>query len=197
MTETKTYFDFELKPQQQKVFSALCNFIESKSDKVFILKGYAGTGKITLMSCLIKQLSEDKIPFELLASTGRAAKILSDKAKTTTNTIHSHIYVFKELSEDLEKMSELQHNLAVDDKGQVTLLFDLTLINSDTDKIYIIDEASMISDEVDKNTSFAKFGSGDLLGDILSYDTEGKFIFVGDPWQLLPINQANSPALST
>ena len=197
MTETKTYFDFELKPQQQKAFSALCNFIESTSDKVFILKGYAGTGKTTLMSGLIKRLSEDKIPFALLASTGRAAKILSDKAKTTANTIHSHIYIFKELSEDLEKMSELQHNLAVDDKGQVTLLFDLTPISSDTEKIYIIDEASMVSDEIDKNTSFAKFGSGDLLGDILSYDTKGKFIFVGDPWQLLPINQANSPALST
>lgn len=181
ITETKTYFDFELKPQQQKAFSALCNFIESKSDKVFILKGYAGTGKTTLMSGLIKRLSEDKIPFALLASTGRAAKILSDKAKTTANTIHSHIYIFKELSEDLEKMSELQHNLAVDDKGQVTLLFDLTPISSDTEKIYIIDEASMVSDEIDKNTSFAKFGSGDLLGDILSYDTKGKFIFVGNP----------------
>ena len=196
MVETKTYFDFELKPQQQKVFSALCNFIENKSDKVFILKGYAGTGKTTLMSGIIKRLTEDKIPFALLASTGRAAKILSDKAKTTANTIHSHIYVFNELSEDLEKMSELQHNLAVDDKGQVTLLFDLTPISSDTEKIYIIDEASMVSDEVDKNTSFAKFGSGDLLGDILSYDTKGKFIFVGDPCQLPPINQANSPALS-
>ena len=196
ITETKTYFDFELKPQQQKAFSALCNFIDSKSDKVFILKGYAGTGKTTLMSGLINRLLEDKKPFALLASTGRAAKILSDKAKTKADTIHSHIYVFNELSEDLEKMSELQNNLAVDDKGQVTLLFDLTPISSDTEKIYIIDEASMVSDEVDNNTSFAKFGSGDLLGDILSYDTKGKFIFVGDPCQLPPINQANSPALS-
>ena len=193
---TKTYFDFELKPQQQKAFSALCSFIENKSDKVFILKGYAGTGKTTLMSGLIKRLSEDKIPFALLASTGRAAKILSDKAKTTANTIHSHIYVFNELSEDLEKMSELQHNMAFDDKGQITLMFNLNPIRSETEKIYIIDEASMISDEIDKNTSFAKFGTGDLLGDILSYDSKGKFIFVGDPCQLPPINQTNSPALT-
>lgn len=192
---TKAYFDFELKPQQQKAFSALCKFIESKSDKVFILKGYAGTGKTTLMSGLIKRLSEDKIPFALLASTGRAAKILSDKTKTSANTIHSHIYVFNELSEDLEKMSELQHNMAVDDKGQITLLFNLNPIKSETEKIYIIDEASMISDEIDKNTSFAKFGSGDLLGDVLGYDSKAKFIFVGDPCQLPPINQANSPAL--
>lgn len=196
MTETKTYFEFELKPQQQNAFTALCNFIERKSYRVFILKGYAGTGKTTLMSGLIKRLSEDKIPFALLASTGRAAKVLSDKTKTTANTIHSHIYIFTELSEDLEKMSEQQQNLAVDDKGQVTLLFDLNPITSDSEKIYIIDEASMVSDEIDKNTSFAKFGTGDLLGDILNYDTKGKFIFVGDPCQLPPINQANSPALS-
>lgn len=191
----KAYFDIELKPQQQKAFSAICKFIESKSDKVFILKGYAGTGKTTLMSGLIKRLSEDKIPFALLASTGRAAKILSDKTKVSANTIHSHIYVFNELSEDLEVMSELQHNMAVDDKGQITLLFNLNPIKSETEKIYIIDEASMISDEIDKKTSFAKFGSGDLLGDILGYDIKAKFIFVGDPCQLPPINQANSPAL--
>lgn len=193
---TKKYFDFELKPQQQKAFSALCTFIESKTNKIFILKGYAGTGKTTLMSGLIKRLSEDKIPFALLASTGRAAKILTDKSKKTANTLHSHIYVFKELSEDLEKMSEFQHNMAVDDKGQITLLFDLSPISSETEKIYIIDEASMVSDEIDKNSSFAKFGSGDLLGDILTYDTKGKYIFIGDPCQLPPINQVDSPALS-
>lgn len=196
MSASKTYFDFDLRPQQQKAFSALCNFIESTSEKVFILKGYAGTGKTTLMSGIIKRLSEDKIPFALLASTGRAAKILSEKSQTTANTIHSHIYVFKELSEDLEKLSELQHNLEIDDKGQITLLFDLNPISSEKEKIYIIDEASMVSDVIDNNTSFAKFGTGDLLGDILKYDTKGKFIFVGDPCQLPPINQVNSPALS-
>lgn len=53
MIETKTYFDFELKPHQKKAFSALCKFINNKSEKVFILKGYAGNGKTTLMSGLI------------------------------------------------------------------------------------------------------------------------------------------------
>lgn len=197
MNELKNYFDFELKPQQQRAFNALSKFIDSDSDKVFILKGYAGTGKTTLMSGLIKRLSENKTPFSLLASTGRAAKILSDKTKTSANTIHSYIYVFNELSEDLEKMSELQNNFAVDDKGQIILLFSMNPITSENEKIYIIDEASMVSDEIDKNTSFAKFGTGDLLGDILNYDTKGKFIFVGDPCQLPPINQPNSPALSS
>lgn len=196
MSEEVIYFDFELKQQQQKAFDALCRFIETKSEKVFILKGYAGTGKTTLMSGLIKRLSEQKIPFALLASTGRAAKILSDKTKTNANTIHSHIYVFNELSEDLEKLSKIQQDFSIDDKGQVTLLFDLKTISSESEKIYIIDEASMVSDKIDKSISFAKFGTGDLLGDILNYDTNGKFIFVGDPCQLPPINQANSPALS-
>jgi ATP-dependent exoDNAse (exonuclease V) alpha subunit len=196
MSEKVIYFDFELKQQQQKAFDALCRFIETKSEKVFILKGYAGTGKTTLMSGLIKRLSEDKIPFALLASTGRAAKILSDKTKTNANTIHSHIYVFNELSEDLEKLSKMQQDFSIDDKGQVTLLFDLKTISSESEKIYIIDEASMVSDKIDKNISFAKFGTGDLLGDILNYDSNGKFIFVGDPCQLPPINQSNSPALS-
>ncbi len=148
------------------------------------------------MSGLIKRLSDRKIPFALLASTGRAAKILSDKTGTEASTVHSHIYIFNNLSEDLEKMSELQHNMAVDDKGQVVLLFDLTPVNSNQGIIYIIDEASMVSDEIDKSTSFAKFGSGDLLADIFSFDDKGKFIFVGDPCQLPPINQAISPALS-
>ncbi len=196
MPETKTYFDFKLKPQQQKAFNALSAFIESKSERVFILKGYAGTGKTTLMSGLIKKLEEKGIPFSLLASTGRAAKILSEKTKTTANTVHSHIYVFNELSEDLEEVSKLHQDSKVDYKGQITLLFNMVPITSFSEKIYIVDEASMISNQTDNNSSFAKFGSGDLLGDILSYDTKGKFIFVGDPCQLPPINQMNSPALS-
>ena len=196
MAETETFFNFELKPQQQKAFAALCRFVESGNEKVFILKGYAGTGKTTLMSGLIKFLDKKHCPYALLASTGRAAKVLTDKTKAKANTIHSHIYVFNDLSEDLEKMSELQQNIALDDKGQITLLFDLKTISSITEKFYIIDEASMVSDEIDKNTSFARYGTGSLLADILTYDSKGKFIFVGDPCQLPPINQTSSPALS-
>lgn len=195
MINSSKYFPFRLRHQQATAFESLISFINS-DNKIFILRGYAGTGKTTLMGGLIKWLEENEKPLALLATTGRAAKILSDKTKSTANTIHSHIYVFNDLSEDLEKLSELQHNLSVDDKGQVTLLFNLTPITSETEKVYIIDEASMVSDEVDKNVSFAKFGTGDLLRDILSYDTRGKFIFIGDPCQLPPINQINSPALS-
>jgi ATP-dependent exoDNAse (exonuclease V) alpha subunit len=196
MESTIEYFDFKLKPQQEKAFRLVTEFIKDSKIKIFILKGYAGTGKTTLMSGLIKYLNENEIKFSLLATTGRAAKILSNKTKTPANTIHSHIYVFNELSDDLEKISSLQDNLAVDDKGQISLVFGLRSFNSTDEKVYIIDESSMVSNIVDKSSSFAEFGSGDLLNDILNFDTNGKYIFVGDPCQLPPINQETSPALS-
>jgi len=196
MKEGEKYFEFELKPQQKKAFAELQHFVEKSSDKIFILKGYAGTGKTTLMSGFIKWLGKKENIYSLLASTGRAAKVLSDKTNTDATTIHSHIYVFKDLDDDLETMSSNQEQLAIDDKGQISLVFDLKTINAESEKIYIIDEASMVADIPDTGGSFAKFGSGELLKDLLAYDIKGKFIFVGDPCQLPPIGQDISPALS-
>ena len=195
MKEDERYFEFELKPQQEKAFACLQLFIENSSVKIFILKGYAGTGKTTLMSGFIKWLNEKKITYSLLASTGRAAKVLSDKTNSKA-TIHSHIYVFKDLDDDLETISSKQDKLAIDDKGQINLVFDLKTINTESQKTYIVDEASMVADIPDTGGSFAKFGSGELLKDLLAYDVKGKFIFVGDPCQLPPIGQDISPALS-
>jgi len=196
MGKTSSYFDFPLKPQQESTFIALQRFVDQSSFKIFILNGYAGSGKTTLMGGFIKWLEENKKIFALLASTGRAAKVLSDKAKTRGITIHSHIYTFRDLDDDLETMSAAQENLSIDDKGQINLLFDLKIINSSSEKIYIIDEASMVSDVPDKGGSFAKFGTGELLKDLLTFDKNGKFIFVGDSCQLPPIGQDISPALS-
>lgn len=196
MKESNNYFEFVLKPGQVKAFTRLQHFVEKSSDKVFILKGYAGTGKTVLMSGFIKWLEEKEIAYSLLASTGRAAKVLSDKTNTKATTIHSHIYVFEDLDDDLESMSAMQEQLNVDDKGQLSLIFDLKKIAAESEKVYIIDEASMVGDISDKGASFAKFGSGQLLKDLLSYDIKGKFIFVGDPGQLPPIGQDLSPALS-
>ena len=196
MKEGEKYFEFDLKPQQVKAFAGLQNFVEKSSDKIFILKGYAGTGKTTLMGGFIKWLGEKENIYSLLASTGRAAKVLSDKTNTGATTIHSHIYVYKDLDDDLEALSCKQEHLAIDDKGQISLVFDLKMINAQFEKIYIIDEASMVADIPDTGGSFAKFGSGELLKDLLAYDTKGKFIFVGDPCQLPPIGQDISPALS-
>jgi ATP-dependent exoDNAse (exonuclease V) alpha subunit len=190
------YFDLNLKPSQEKAFMLLQLFALNPESKVFILKGYAGTGKTTLMSGFIKWLDERKIIYSLLASTGRAAKILSDKTNSETRTVHSHIYTFNDLDDDLEKISLVQDDLLIDDKGQISLLFDLKMIESGSEKIYIIDEASMVADTLDQSGSFAKFGSGELLNDLFKHDKRGKFVFVGDPCQLPPIGQGFSPALS-
>ena len=114
MVNFNKYFPFPLKEQQQKVFNALCDFVQNPDSKVFILRGYAGTGKTTLVGGFIKKLNKDKetqnedagnitIPFHVLASTGRAAKILSDKTNAEVKTIHSLIYKFANLSDDVEK----------------------------------------------------------------------------------------------
>ena len=190
------YFKFRLNKSQKIVFNALKNFAKQSVTKAFILKGYAGTGKTTIISGLIKWLKNEKIDFSLLASTGRAAKILSDKSISKASTVHSKIYVFNELDEDIEKIEKIQNSISVDDKGQLNLLFDLIQVEENTKRIYIIDESSMISDSDKNSSSFAKFGSGKLLSDLFNYDKNGKFIFVGDPLQLPPIGQRISPALS-
>jgi ATP-dependent exoDNAse (exonuclease V) alpha subunit len=183
------------------------DFVKSEDTRVFILKGYAGTGKTTLMSGLIKWMDErakeldqaaeedheQEAPYRLLASTGRAAKILSDKSKSAANTIHSHIYSFKDINSNLEELPSEE----VNDKGQISLVFELRPIKSGTTITYIVDESSMISDQQEKKDSFAQFGSGDLLLDLITYDANGKFIFIGDPCQLPPVGQADSPALNS
>jgi ATP-dependent exoDNAse (exonuclease V) alpha subunit len=193
----KKHFQYPLKEQQLKIFNALQLFAKKTDEKVFILKGYAGTGKTTIIGGFIKWLIENEIQFSLLASTGRASKILSDKSETNASTVHSKIYTFNKIDEDIEQLESIQNSMSVDDKGQINLLFELNPIISKSQTIYIIDESSMISDVDKSNSSFAKFGSGKLLTDLLNYDNNAKFIFVGDPLQLPPINQKLSPALSS
>lgn len=196
MKECEKYFEFKLKPQQEKAFAGLQDFVEKSSNKIFILKGYASTDKTVLMRGFIKWLGENENIYSLLASTGRAVKVLSDKTSTKATTIYSHIYFFKDLDEDLESMSSMQEQLSIDDKGQISLVFDLKTINTESEKIYIVDEASMVADIPDTGGSFAKFGSSELLNDLLTYNVKGKFIFIGDPCQLPPIGEDISPALS-
>ena len=191
-----SYFPYKPTTGQLNVMGLLEMFVKNPSEKVFILKGYAGTGKTTLMNGFIKWLAENDHVYSLLASTGRAAKILSDKTEVQASTIHSQIYIFSDLDDDLESMVAKQESLAIDDKGQISLVFDVKVIVSNTEKIYIIDEASMVADVPDTGSSFAKFGTGELLKDLLAYDTMGKFVFVGDPCQLPPVGQNFSPALS-
>lgn len=185
---------------QRNAFTSMKSFLDDDRKKVFILKGYAGTGKTTLMKRLIAEMQKRDLSFSLLASTGRAAKILANITSCEAKTIHSEIYKFSDLNQDLEKVVEKREKMLVDSTGQLLLNFELTPKECDETSrrhFYIIDEASMISDSIDKNATQALFGSGKLLTDLFKYDERGKFIFVGDECQLPPVSQNMSPALSS
>ncbi len=176
---------FSLLPAQQSAFEQIKAFLDNDSD-VFILKGYAGTGKTTLIKYIADYL-QDKNLYEILAPTGRAAKILRQKTNSG-RTIHSYIY-----SGDLvckEKFNE--------DKSKKNFVFVFPVkAESTTLKTIIIDESSMVSD-TETETDFLKFGSGKLLSDLLEYKKNcgvKKLIFIGDPAQLPPVGDSRSYAL--
>lgn len=187
--------DITLIDSQDRVLSQMKSFLKSK-DKVFILKGYAGTGKTTLMRFLIQHLQEQERGYHLLASTGRASTILNAATgDTTAQTIHSLIYKYSDFNQDLSKITESAPSI----NGQLYLVFEPCKANAeDKNQVYIIDEASMVADTEERNIIQAAFGSGRLLKELLEYDNDpsAKYIFVGDPCQLPPIAQTFSPALS-
>ena len=157
---------------QQQVLEALIGFIRDKVTKIFILCGYAGTGKTTMMKVFIKELERRNLPFSLLASTGRAAKILSNVTGHLASTIHSLIYTFDDLNQNMENLVEQREKSGVDKSGQLLLNFLLTPVEDypGESRYYIVDESSMISDVMDKNATQAYFGSGRLLADLLAFD---------------------------
>lgn len=192
--------DIQLTAQQNEALDKIKRFINDDSKRIFILKGFAGTGKTTLTRFLLEHLKKEQIDVALMAPTGRAAKILSNLSNYAAATIHSNIYKLNNLNKDLpeEKLEEL----TADQTGQLYLTFYPTQTTFDDQyngKIYIVDEASMISDKEDLLITQAKFGSGKLLTELLEYDKhpKSKFIFIGDPCQLPPIRGLESPALSS
>ena len=192
-----------LTDSQLHVLNQLKAFIQDPKQRVFILKGYAGTGKTTLMRFLVQHLQQIKKPFELLAPTGRAAKVLSDLAidnrfddiSKAGKTIHGLIFRYNGFNREISD-EEIQNNQAT---GQLSLIFDIVELDEKTKPtVYIVDEASMISDSPAQIITQAQFGSGQLLTELLNYDKrpESKYIFVGDPCQLPPVGDDLSPALS-
>ena len=177
---------------------AMARFLEfvNGNGKVFILKGYAGTGKTTLVKEMIKQLCDMDINYRLLASTGRAAKVLSDKTEEKTSTVHSCIYKYDDFNQDIEKVADEREKTGVDSSGQLLLNFGLQVLETESITVYFVDEASMVSDREEKLPMQAVFGSGRLLNDLLAHDSKGKFVFIGDSCQLPPVHQHFSPALS-
>jgi len=149
----------------------------SNNDEIFVLKGYAGTGKTTVISTLVNNLSEINRKYVLLAPTGRAAKVIANYSQKPAFTIHKKIYFPKKNSGG-------------------GLSFTLQP-NKHKNTIFIVDEASMISDV---NQESKLYENGSLLDDLVSYIYSGancKMILLGDTAQLPPVNLDISPALDT
>lgn len=166
-------FPFEPTQEQTQLINFLGEFVFSvEKEKVFLLKGYAGTGKTSVLSAFVKAMNVLQQKTVLLAPTGRAAKVLSSYSGFSAFTIHKKIYRQK-------SMSEYRFMLADN-------------LNKNT--IFIVDEASMIS-----NSSMeSNFGSGRLLDDLITYVFSGEncsLILLGDTAQLPPVHQSESPAL--
>jgi ATP-dependent exoDNAse (exonuclease V) alpha subunit len=180
-----------LNTEQKEAFKAIQKFIEHPAANTFVLKGFAGTGKTFLMQYLARWLEEKEIDFSLLASTGRAATVLRGKTGFPAKTVHGELYHFSKV-EGVE--DDLSENAPIEKHGQMTLQFLLRKPDQ-TNKIYIVDEASMLSSEQSLDTINATFGSGYLMTDFFAATGKSKIIFVGDPGQLPPVGQAFSPAL--
>ena len=153
-----------LTASQQHVLETLIEFIRDKEAKIFILCGYAGTGKTTMMKVFIEELERRNLPFSLLASTGRASKILSNATGHLSSTVHSLIYKFDDLNQNMDNLVAQREKNGVDKSGQLLLSFLLVPVGDylGESKYYIVDESSMISDVIDKNATQANFGSGRL-----------------------------------
>lgn len=171
---------------QLTIFAQIKDFFSNESD-IFVLKGYAGTGKTTLIGAISEYLKASHILYCVLAPTGRAAKILRDKVGSG-KTIHSEIY-----SPELKCIIPDD-----DDESKKSYQYVFPLITQPSDKqVIIVDESSMVSDMMQSN-EFLQFGSGKLLSDLLEYfKTTGakKLIFVGDDAQLPPVGDNHSRAL--
>ena len=158
-------------PDQEQALSQFLVFIRAREmRKLWILTGYAGTGKSTLIAHLVGQMRQEKLPFKLLAPTGRAAKVLANYAGFPASTIHRHIYF----------------------SGGEWSSQGLTLAkNLHKNTLFFVDEASMLAAAAPQEAT-------NVLEDLLNYVYNGEnchLIFIGDPGQLPPVGQDHSIAL--
>jgi ATP-dependent exoDNAse (exonuclease V) alpha subunit len=174
--ELSKKFPFSPTQKQSELLNLLSGFIfNEEKDSLFLLKGYAGTGKTTTISAFVNALGSAGKKAVLLAPTGRAAKVIAVYSKRPAFTIHKKIYFPKK-----------QANGSVDFVLQP---------NKHRNTIFIVDEASMIPDSRQNQKLFE---TGSLLDDLISYVYGGhqcKLIFIGDTAQLPPVKLDVSPAL--
>jgi tRNA A37 threonylcarbamoyladenosine biosynthesis protein TsaE len=189
MSINKHFKDYTLSIDQQKAVNRIGLFLEDQGS-IFLLKGYAGSGKTTLLKGIIKYLEDEKRDFAVMAPTGRAAKILRDKTGHGS-TIHRGIY-------KLDELEAIQADAEDEAEQSFHYHFPIQSINN-IDRIIIVDEASMISNNKSSQELFS-YGTDVLFQDLLTYanikTTNTKIIFVGDPAQLPPVGDNNSMAFN-
>ena len=171
----RIHFPFTPTSEQDALITDIADFVSTIGNRsIFMLKGYAGTGKTTLVSTLVKSLPVLGKRSVLMAPTGRAAKVLGKYSKKSASTIHKKIYWIR-----------------TNKSGNT---FITLKENTHSNTIFIVDEASMIPENSDKG-----FGNRSLLDDLIEYVYEGqdcKLILIGDTAQLPPVHLDMSPALN-
>lgn len=182
-----------LTESQSQLVKQLDQFLNKSKEPVFLLKGYAGTGKTFITEGLTQYLTAIGRQFVVMAPTGKAAKVISDKIGQEASTIHRVIYNYENVKE---------YTLDGLEGSETFKCYAEIKVNQNTSEtVYIIDESSMVSDTY-SDSEFFRFGSGYLLKDLLSYinldhnDHTKKVIFIGDNAQLPPVGMNISPALS-
>jgi exodeoxyribonuclease V len=172
-------FPYDPTKGQRVVLEKIAHFLTgawNQPNSLFILKGYAGTGKTTIVRSLVNVLPKLQLRFSLMAPTGRAAKVLAAYSQKPANTIHRKIYFARTTKEGLIAL-KLQQNLH-------------------KQTLFIVDEASMIQHSSLSDTSL--FSTRNLLDDLFEYVFSGencRLLFIGDTAQLPPVGLDNSPAL--
>lgn len=186
------FAEYSLTDGQTELVNSFEKFLDGKTESVYLLKGYAGTGKTFITKGLTEYFRAIGRNYILAAPTGKASKVIAVKTQSPAFTIHKSIYSFDELAEYRDD----------DADGTETYKFyaKLAVNTLSADTVFIVDEASMIPD-VYQEAEFFRFGTGYLLADFLKFvnldhnDHSKKIIFIGDNAQLPPVGMNFSPAL--
>ncbi len=155
--------------QKTVLFHVSAFLLSEKPNPAYLLQGYAGTGKTTLVTTLVRTLPQIGMRYQLMAPTGRAAKVLSGYTGKTASTIHRKIYRFQQYADGSFRMTRAE--------------------NKAKNTVFIVDECSMISDEMANGRS--------LIDDLINYVFSGencRLLLIGDNAQLPPVGFENSPA---
>jgi tRNA A37 threonylcarbamoyladenosine biosynthesis protein TsaE len=186
------FAEYALNDGQKELVNQLDSFLSGNKNSLFLLKGYAGTGKTFITKGLTEYFKSIGRNYVLAAPTGKASKVIAKKTQSVAYTIHKTIYSMKDIAEYRDD--------DIDGTETYKVYAELAVNEMSADTVYIVDEASMIAD-IYNEQEFFRFGSGFLLRDFFKYvnldhnDHSKKIIFIGDDAQLPPVGMAASPAL--